>query len=50
MTSLEDQEQILDLLGAERIGLKLSEGYQLHPEQSTSAIMLHHPQAKYFSV
>ena len=48
--NLEDQEQILDLLGAERIGLSLSEGYQLHPEQSTSAIVLHHPQAKYFSV
>ncbi len=48
--NLEDQEQILDLLGAERIGLSLSEGHQLHPEQSTSAIVLHHPQAKYFSV
>ena len=48
--NLEDQAQILALLGAERIGLSLSEGYQLHPEQSTSAIVLHHPQAKYFSV
>jgi len=48
--NLEDQEQILDLLDAERIGLSLSEGFQLHPEQSTSAIVLHHPQAKYFSV
>jgi 5-methyltetrahydrofolate--homocysteine methyltransferase len=48
--NLEDQEQILALLGAERIGLSLSEGFQLHPEQSTSAIVLHHPQAKYFSV
>ena len=48
--NLEDQEQILALLGAERIGLTLSEGFQLHPEQSTSAIVLHHPQAKYFSV
>jgi 5-methyltetrahydrofolate--homocysteine methyltransferase len=48
--NLEDQEQILALLGAERIGLSLSEGHQLHPEQSTSAIVLHHPQAKYFSV
>jgi 5-methyltetrahydrofolate--homocysteine methyltransferase len=28
----------------------LSDEYQLHPEQSTSAIVLHHPQAKYFSV
>ncbi|MDH3967893.1 MAG: methionine synthase, partial [Rhodospirillales bacterium] len=47
---LEDQQQILELLGAERIGLALSEESQLHPEQSTSAIVLHHPQAKYFTV
>jgi 5-methyltetrahydrofolate--homocysteine methyltransferase len=48
--ALEDQRQILDLLGAERIGVALSEEFQLHPEQSTSAIVLHHPQAKYFTV
>ncbi len=48
--NLADQRQILELLGAERIGVALSEGDQLHPEQSTSAIVLHHPQAKYFSV
>jgi 5-methyltetrahydrofolate--homocysteine methyltransferase len=48
--NLEDQRQILALLGAERIGLTLSEEFQLHPEQSTSAIVLHHPQAKYFTV
>ena len=48
--NLEDQEQILRLLGAERIGVELAEEYQLHPEQSTSAIIVHHPQAKYFSV
>jgi 5-methyltetrahydrofolate--homocysteine methyltransferase len=47
---LEDQVQLLDLLGAERIGITLSEEFQLHPEQSTSAIVVHHPQAKYFSV
>jgi 5-methyltetrahydrofolate--homocysteine methyltransferase len=41
---------ILDLLGAERIGIKLSDEYQLHPEQSTSAIVILHPKAKYFSV
>ena len=35
---------------AGRIGLEMSESDQLHPEQSTSAIVLHHPQAKYFSV
>ncbi|MEI7608251.1 MAG: methionine synthase, partial [Rhodospirillaceae bacterium] len=43
--NLEDQEPLLRLLGAERIGIKLSDGYQLHPEQSTSAIVLHHPKA-----
>ncbi len=48
--TLEDQRQILDLLGAERIGIELSDEFQLHPEQSTSAIVLHHPQAKYFTV
>ena len=47
---LEDQEQLLRLLGAERIGITLSEEWQLEPEQSTSAIVLLHPQAKYFSV
>jgi 5-methyltetrahydrofolate--homocysteine methyltransferase len=47
---LEDQVHLLKLLGAERIGVALSDEFQLHPEQSTSAIVLHHPQAKYFSV
>jgi 5-methyltetrahydrofolate--homocysteine methyltransferase len=47
---LEDQEQLLRLLGAETIGVSLSDEFQLHPEQSTSAIVLHHPQARYFSV
>jgi 5-methyltetrahydrofolate--homocysteine methyltransferase len=47
---LEDQAPLLRLLGAERIGVTLSEEWQLHPEQSTSAIVLHHPRAKYFSV
>ena len=48
--NLEDQTQLLALLGAERIGVRLSEEFQLHPEQSTSAIVLHHPAARYFSV
>ena len=48
--NLADQRQLLDLLGADRIGLALSDEDQLHPEQSTSAIVLLHPQAKYFSV
>jgi 5-methyltetrahydrofolate--homocysteine methyltransferase len=47
---LEDQAPILSLLGAERIGLSLSEEFQLHPEQSTSAIVVVNPNAKYFSV
>ncbi|MFO0983535.1 MAG: methionine synthase [Planctomycetota bacterium] len=47
---LEDQEKLLRLLRAERIGISLSEEYQLIPQQSTSAIIAHHPQAKYFSV
>ncbi|HEX2114178.1 MAG TPA: vitamin B12 dependent-methionine synthase activation domain-containing protein, partial [Alphaproteobacteria bacterium] len=48
--NLADQKQLLELLGAERIGVSLSDEDQLHPEQSTSAIVCHHPQAKYFSV
>jgi 5-methyltetrahydrofolate--homocysteine methyltransferase len=47
---LEDQEQILKLLDAERIGISLSDEWQLHPEQSTSAIVVLNPKAKYFSV
>ena len=48
--NLADQSKILDLLGAARIGVEMSEEDQLHPEQSTSAIVVHHPQAKYFVV
>jgi 5-methyltetrahydrofolate--homocysteine methyltransferase len=48
--NLEDQTQILALLQAERIGISLSEEFQLHPEQSTSAIVVLNPHAKYFSV
>jgi 5-methyltetrahydrofolate--homocysteine methyltransferase len=47
---LEDQDQLLRLLKAEQIGVVLSDESQLHPEQSTSAIVVHHPRAKYFSV
>jgi 5-methyltetrahydrofolate--homocysteine methyltransferase len=47
---LEDQAPILSLLGAERIGISLSDEFQLHPEQSTSAIVVVNPLAKYFSV
>ncbi|HFD15992.1 MAG TPA: methionine synthase, partial [Rhodospirillales bacterium] len=47
---LSAQVPLLELLGAERIGVRLSEEYQLDPEQSTSAIVIHHPQARYFNV
>jgi 5-methyltetrahydrofolate--homocysteine methyltransferase len=47
---LEDQEPIFRLLQAERIGVALSDEFQIHPEQSTSALVVHHPKAKYFSV
>lgn len=46
---LEDRTKIIDLLEPERIGVKLSEEFQLHPEQSTDAIVCHHPEAKYFN-
>jgi len=48
--SLEDQAQLLQLLGAERVGISLSDEFQLHPEQSTSAIVVLNSHAKYFSV
>ncbi|GAA2994008.1 methionine synthase [Kitasatospora sp. NPDC006786] len=46
---LEDRAKIADLLRPERIGVVLSEEFQLHPEQSTDAIVIHHPEAKYFN-
>ncbi|WP_435137712.1 methionine synthase [Actinacidiphila sp. bgisy144] len=46
---LEDRAKIAALLEPERIGVKLSEEFQLHPEQSTDAIIVHHPEAKYFN-
>ena len=47
--NLEQQTQLCKLLDPERIGVELSEEFQLHPEQSTSAIIVHHPEAKYFN-
>lgn len=46
---LEQQSEIVKLLDPARIGVELSEEFQLHPEQSTSAIIVHHPEAKYFN-
>ncbi|MFC7584222.1 vitamin B12 dependent-methionine synthase activation domain-containing protein [Nonomuraea antimicrobica] len=48
--NLEDQRQLFELLDPERIGVTLSEEFQLHPEQATSALVAHHPEAKYFNV
>ena len=47
---LEDNEKVAYLLGADRIGIAVGEEtfYQYQPEQTTSAIICHHPQAKYF--
>ncbi len=47
--NLHDQNKILELLNAERIHVTLGDEDQLWPEESTSAIIVHHPQAKYFS-
>ncbi|MDP9100595.1 MAG: methionine synthase [Actinomycetota bacterium] len=46
---VEDQAKVAELLDWGRIGVELSEEFQLTPEQSTSAIIAHHPEAKYFA-
>jgi 5-methyltetrahydrofolate--homocysteine methyltransferase len=46
---LEDRVALMRLLRPERIGVELSEELQLHPEQSTDALIVHHPEAKYFN-
>jgi 5-methyltetrahydrofolate--homocysteine methyltransferase len=47
---LEDREKLVRLLAPERIGVHLSEELQLHPEQSTDALVVHHhPDAKYLN-
>ncbi|MDQ3710622.1 MAG: methionine synthase, partial [Acidobacteriota bacterium] len=48
--NLEDQKGLFELLQPERIDVELTEEFQLDPEQSTSAIVVHHPQAKYFNI
>ena len=47
---LEQQTGIAELLGPERVGVELGETFQWHPEQTTSAIVVHHPEARYFTV
>jgi 5-methyltetrahydrofolate--homocysteine methyltransferase len=39
-----------ELLKPEKIGIEITEEYQLVPEQSVSAIVVHHPQARYFNI
>jgi 5-methyltetrahydrofolate--homocysteine methyltransferase len=46
---LEDRRTLVELVDPSRIGVELSEELQLHPEQSTDAIVVHHPEAKYFN-
>ena len=46
---LGDRAKLVALLEPERIGVMLSEELQLHPEQSTDALIVHHPEAKYFN-
>ncbi len=46
---LEDRALLVELLDPSRIGVTLSEELQLHPEQSTDALAVHHPEAKYFN-
>ena len=48
--NLEDQTKLFELLNPKDIGIELSEEFMLVPEQSTSAILVHHPDAKYFNV
>ncbi|MGE0480835.1 MAG: methionine synthase [Phycisphaerae bacterium] len=48
--SLEDQAKLMKLLEPDRIGIALSDEYQLEPEQSTSAVVAYHPAARYFNV
>ncbi|MDP7347590.1 MAG: vitamin B12 dependent-methionine synthase activation domain-containing protein, partial [Phycisphaeraceae bacterium] len=48
--NMADQQQLFALLKPDRIGCTLTENWQIEPEQSTSAIIVHHPQAKYFTV
>ncbi len=47
---LEDQVKLWPLLKPQRIGIRLSEEFQMDPEQSTNALICHHPEAKYFNV
>jgi len=47
--NMQDQYKLLDLLDTKRVGLIMDESEQLHPEQSTTALIAYHPEARYFS-
>ena len=48
--NLEENRKLFDVLKPEDFGIKLSETFQIHPEQSTTALIIHHKNAKYYSV
>jgi 5-methyltetrahydrofolate--homocysteine methyltransferase len=48
--NLDDQVKLFDMLKPDRIGVYLTEEFQMEPEQSTSAIIVHHPEARYFTI
>lgn len=48
--NLEDHAKLFELLQPERIGVRLTDEFMLDPEQSTDAIIVHHPEARYFNV
>jgi len=48
---LDDHAKVFKLLPAEKeLGMSLSSAYQLIPEQSTAAIIVHHPEARYYTI
>ena len=48
--NLDDQAPLFTLIDPTRVGITLTDTFQLEPEQSTTAIVVHHPKAKYFNV
>ncbi len=48
--NLEDQSKLFELLNPQDIGIEMTDEFMLSPEQSTSAIIVHHPEAKYFNI
>jgi 5-methyltetrahydrofolate--homocysteine methyltransferase len=48
--NLEDQSKLFALLDGTRIGVRLTDEFALEPEQSTNAIIVHHPEARYFTI